>query len=298
MSYQTNYPAEGHEMQTYSQGRHSALELSDFLARVDSTRIEIRNLAADIQHISNLHHRTLTSTDSNGQAQHQLDQVLALAQQKSTTIREQIRGLKHDAESTPDSGAGNSAFQRKKRQVESLTADFKREVQNLLQERQNYESLCRDQIARQYRIVNPDATDEEVRSAADRNFQEDGIFQTALRANNAKTGQASAVLGAVRARQNEMQKIEQSLSELAQLFQDLDTLVVQDGVVVQRIEEQTRQADEDLSKGIGEITVAQRSALHRRKLKWICFGIVVAIIVLLGLGIGLWQAWLHGKIKF
>jgi syntaxin 1B/2/3 len=119
-----------------------------------------------------------------------------------------------------------------------------------------------------------------------------------LHANNAKTGQASAVLGAVRARQNEMQKVEQGLTELVRLFQDLDTLVVQDGVVVQRIEEQTRQADEDISKGIGEITVAQRSALHRRKLKWICFGIVVAIIVLLGLGIGLWQAWLNGKIKF
>jgi syntaxin 1B/2/3 len=181
MSYQANYPAEGHEMQTYNQGGHSALELSDFLARVDSTRIEIRNLAADIQHIANLHHRTLSSTNSNGQAQHQLDQVLALTQQKSTTIREQIRGLKLDTESTPDSGLGNSAFQRKKRQVESLTADFRREVQNLLQERQNYESLCRDQIARQYRIVNPDATDEEVRSAADRNLQEDGIFQTAVR---------------------------------------------------------------------------------------------------------------------
>jgi syntaxin 1B/2/3 len=128
-----------------------------------------------------LHHRALSSTNPNSQAQHQLDQVLALTQQNSTTIREQIQGLKHDAESTPDSGLGNSAFQRKKRQVESLTADFKREVQTLLQERQNYDSLCRDQIARQYRIVNPSATDEEARSAADRNLQEDGIFQTAVR---------------------------------------------------------------------------------------------------------------------
>jgi syntaxin 1B/2/3 len=167
-------------MQTYGQGGPSALELSDFLARVDNTRIEIRNLAADIQHISNLQQRTLSSTNPNSQAQHQLDQVLALAQQKSTTIREQIQSLKHDTENTPDSGFGNSAFRSKKGQVESLTAEFKREVQNLLRERQNYDSLCRDQIARQYRIVNPNATEEEAQSAADRNLYEDGIFQTSV----------------------------------------------------------------------------------------------------------------------
>jgi len=167
-------------MQSHGQGAHPALELSDFLARVDSTRIEIRNLAADIQHIANLHQRALSSTSINSQAQQQLDQVVALAQQKNATIRDQIQTLKLDAESTPDSGLGNSAFRRKKGQVESLTADFKKEVRNLLQEQQRYDSLCRDQIARQYRIVNPDATEEEAQSAADRNLGEDGIFQTAV----------------------------------------------------------------------------------------------------------------------
>ncbi|KAK0639863.1 t-SNARE [Cercophora newfieldiana] len=287
MSYQTQYP-DSHEMQSYNQGGYPTLELGDFLSRVDNTRIEIRNLAADIQHIANLHQRTLSSTTTNSQAQHQLDQVLALTQQKSATIRDQIQTLKLDTESTPDSGLSNSAFRRKKGQVESLTADFKKEVHNLLTERQRYESLCRDQIARQYRIVNPNATEEEVRSAADRDLGEDGVFQTALRTNNARTGQASAVLGAVRARQNEMHKVEQSLVELGQLFQDLNTLVVQDGVVIARIEEQTAQAEDNINKGVEEIVVARDKAAHRRKLKWILFGVIVAIILIVVVAFLIW----------
>ncbi len=106
-----------------------------------------------------------------------------------------------------------------------------------------------------------------------------------LRTN--RTGQASAVLGAVRARHNELLKIEQSIIELAGLFQDLDTLVVQQDAVVMRAEEQTEQTVQNLQKGNEEVVIATDHARRRRRLKWLCALVVLLIVIAIALGVGL-----------
>lgn len=68
----------------------------------------------------------------------------------------------------------------KKRQFEALNGDFKKELQNYLQEERQYRERYRDQIARQYRIVNPEASEDEVRQAADADWGSEGVFQTAV----------------------------------------------------------------------------------------------------------------------
>ena len=145
----------------------------DFLSRVSHVRSEIRSLTADVQQIAGLHQRALAGSDP--QAQQQLDGLVASTQLKNTSIRDQIRSLKADVERTTDGSAG-----LKKRQFDALNNDFKKELQGYLQEEQQYKERYRDQIARQYRIVNPDATETEVREAADRDWGNEGIFQTAV----------------------------------------------------------------------------------------------------------------------
>jgi syntaxin 1B/2/3 len=180
MSYQNRYAAEEQlEMQPYYAQNATpstpSMPTNDFLQQVQNTRTEIRSLASNVQQIANLHQRALASANSNGALQQQLDQLIAAAQQKNSTIRADIQSLKVDTESSDQ-----TTFALKRGQVESLTADFKKEVQRYLSEEQNYKSLCRDQIARQYRIVNPDATEEEARGAADQDWRNEGVFQTAV----------------------------------------------------------------------------------------------------------------------
>jgi syntaxin 1B/2/3 len=69
--------------------------------------------------------------------------------------------------------------------------------------------------------------------------------------------------------------------ELAQLFQDMDTLVVQQEAAVTQIEQKGEEVVENLDKGNEEIGVAVNTARKTRKKKWICLGICVAIIVVI-----------------
>lgn len=158
---------------TQQQTSHSTLTQQDFLQRVSHVRNEIRSLTTDVHGIATLHHAALGGSDDT--AQRKLDNLVASTQLKNTSIRDQIRSLKADVERTTDGSAG-----MKKRQFEALNGDFKKELQNYLQEEQQYRDRYRDQIARQYRIVNPEASEEQVREAADTDWGNEGVFQTAV----------------------------------------------------------------------------------------------------------------------
>ena len=97
-------------------------------------------------------------------------------------------------------------------------------------------------------------------------------FLPQLRTN--RSGQATAVLGAVRARHNELLKIEQQMTELAQLIQDLDTLIIQQEPMVQQIDEHVEKTHEDLKEANTELDTAVETRRATRKKKWICCGIV------------------------
>jgi syntaxin 1B/2/3 len=149
------------------------LSQQDFLSRVAHVRSEIRSLTADVQEIAALHQRSLTSSD--GSAAQQLEALISQTQIKNGSIRDQIQRLKQDTERTTD---GSRTL--KMNQFRSLNKDFKEEVGKYLQEEQNYREKYREQIARQFLIVNPEATQEQVNQVVDSDLGNEGIFQQAV----------------------------------------------------------------------------------------------------------------------
>lgn len=271
---------EQHELQQYGQDGAGApvMTQQEYLTQVSNVRGEIRSLTTSVQAIGGLHQRSLGGNDPS--AAQQLEQLVAETQVKNTQIRNQLRLLQRDCERTSD-----NTHALKKRQFETLNNDFKRELQGYMNEEKVYRDRYREQISRQYLIVNPDATQEELSRAADADWGNEGIFKTALQTN--RSGQAAAVLGAVRARHNELQGIESSIIELNGMFNDLDNLVVQQDPVFARTEEQTQGAVQNLDNANKQVKQATDHARRRRKLKWWCFLVVVLIIIAVALGVGL-----------
>jgi len=258
-----------------------ALSQGDFLARISAIRTEIQGLGTNVKNIGTLHQKALLGND--GSAQRQLDDLVAQTQLKNTSIRGQIQQLKSDAERTSD-----GTFGLKKRQYEIINNEFKAAIQSYIQEEQQNKDRYRDQISRQYRIINPQATEDEVRQAADADWGNDGIFQTALKSN--RSGQASAVLGNVRAQHNDMEKIRRTLEELVDLFQGLETQLALQEPVVENVSQMAEQTKQDLVNANTEIDHGVKSAARRRKLKWWCLLVVVLIVIAIALGVGLGYA--------
>lgn len=186
--------------------QQSVLSNGDFLKRVETVKADILTLTANVSKIGTLHQSVLGDPYNNRSAD--LESLITQTQVLNTSIKDHIKFLETDAVRS----RGNPV---KDTQVKQLKSNFSRQLQDYRQEEATYERQYREQIKRQYEIVNPDATEAEKQEAAEADWGNEGVFQTALRTNRSAT--ANTVLGAVRARHNDIQKIERTITELNQV---------------------------------------------------------------------------------
>jgi syntaxin 1B/2/3 len=164
---------QGHEMQSYPQSSQS-LPLQDFLNRLGELRNQIRAVDESVQRINQLHQRALADSDG-GRANQELERVKAEASARNQAIRDELKALATDAHNTTD-GTKSS----KDLQIGNIKKEFERTLQQYQKEEAAYSQRYRDQIARQYRIVKPEADEQEVQQAANEDWGNEGVFQAAV----------------------------------------------------------------------------------------------------------------------
>lgn len=146
-----------------------------------------------------------------------------------------------------------------------------REAMNAYQQADaDYRRRLEEQMARQYRIVRPDASEQEVQAVVTNSSQQQQqVFQQALMQSD-RQGQAQSTMRAVKSRHDAIQNIERQMIELAELFNDMDNLVMQQEAAVANIEMKGEEVVENMDKGNEEIGTAIVHARNTRKWKWWC----------------------------
>lgn len=226
---------------------------------------EVARVEQNLQQLRMLQDRSLNETDGgNSVTKNQLDNLTADTMALNQCLVQRVRELKSQPE-------GQSP--KNKPHVDRVERRLRDAMNQYQQVESQFRHKMQDQMERQYRIVRPDASDDEVQAAVeDMSAGGQQVFQQAMMQSN-RQGQARAVLDAVKNRHQELIKIEQQMTELAQLFVDLDTLIVQQAPMVEKIEQNAETTVEDLYKGNEQLDVAVDTARKTRKKKWICLGI-------------------------
>ncbi|RCI12906.1 hypothetical protein L249_1340 [Ophiocordyceps polyrhachis-furcata BCC 54312] len=219
-----------------------------------------------------LQKRTLDDADSSSSsaANRQLDALSSETMSLYRSLTDRIRTVKSNPESrTPKNNP----------QVGRVDRRLKAAIQQYQQVESEFRKRTQEQMARQYRIVRPDASESEIRAAVE-DTNGGQVFSQALMQSD-RQGRARAALNAVEDRHAALIKIEQQIVELSQLFQDMDTLVVQQDAAVLQIEQKGEEVIDNLDKGNEEIGVAVKTARKTRKKKWICLGVSILIIIII-----------------
>lgn len=97
------------------------------------------------------------------------------------------------------------------------------------------------------------------------------------------TQSAKDLLKEIEARHETLAALEQSISELAQLFTDLAVMIEQQGSLVDQIDSYTANAADSAARGKGELqkaVVYQKSAWAKKW--WIC-GCCTILVIIIGL---------------
>ena len=224
----------------------------------------VNQVERNLDQLRTLQIRSLDDADASGSSatSRQLDSLSSETMARYRELTDRIRTVKSNPEA-------NS--QKNKPQVERVDRRLKSAITAYQRLEADFRRKTQDQMARQYRIVRPEASDDEVRAAVE-DTSGGQVFSQALMQSD-RRGQARAALTAVQDRHTALVKIEQQMVELSQLFQDMDTLVIQQEVAVTQIEAKGEEVVDHLDKGNQEIGIAVNTARKTRKKKWICLGI-------------------------
>lgn len=167
----SNLPPHGN---TIEAPRDQSLSLDYFFARIRGAQVRIGQLTSDIQAIASIHQRMLSSPDNRSSAE--LEEIVTSTQIRNTQIKDEINLLERDAVRDPNG-------KMKRSQVEALKRTFKSQLEDFQKEEANYSKRYREDIGRQYRIINPDATDAEVEEMVNSDLGDEGIFTQAVSVN-------------------------------------------------------------------------------------------------------------------
>jgi len=253
--------------------------MSAFYSEISSIQDSLRTFNENVDRIGDLHSRSLNTTDDSTAQRNaaQLDELVQDTSALSATLKRRIQAL------AKQGGAGRDG-QIRKQQTNLVKTKFVEGIQRYQQVEQQYRQRSKQRMERQFKIVKPDATPEEIREVVN----DDGggqIFSQAL-LNSNQYGAGKAAYKEVQERHQDIKRIEQTLAELAQLFNDMSILVEQQDEQIDVIQDQATKVDTDVEAGLGFTDKAVTSAKAARKKRWICFILLLVILIIIAIIVG------------
>lgn len=274
MSYNNPY-TQGYEMQQPYGEQRNVAGSNDFVTFMNSIN-EINEGLDHYQQLINsidvLQRRLLSEVNEEREqeARGELDEVSAEANNLQYQLKQQIKQAQQQA-------LGDSA---KEAQAENSRQRFLKAIQDYRIVEVNYKEQNKEQAKRQYKIVQPEATDDEVEAAISDVGGQQIFSQALLNAN--RRGEAKTALAEVQQRHQELLKLEKTMAELTQLFNDMEQLVIEQQENIEVIDKQVENAQQDVEQGVGHTNKAVKSARRARKNKIRCIiilAIVLAIVI-------------------
>jgi len=254
-------------------------DMPAFYTEISSIQDSLRRFNDNVAQIGDLHSRSLNNMDDAAAQRNaaELEELVADASALSATLKIRVKGLE------AQKGFGRDG-QIRQQQTALVKSKFVEAIQNYQSVEQQYRTKYKQRMERQFRIVKPDATPEEVKAVV--NDEQGGqIFTQALL--NSRYTDSRAAYREVQERHEDIKRIEKTIAELALLFNDMSVLVEQQNEAIQVIADQAGDIQKDTEAALEHTDKAVLSARAARKKRWICFFIFLIVLAVVGIIVGI-----------
>eukprot|EP01084_Bolivina_argentea_P266728 452543_1 len=173
----------------------------------------------------------------------------------------------------------NSVKSLKVIEFNNLVETFRKTTINFHQSLNNFNEAVRNKQMRQIKFLNNGLNDNEIQTLNEYNYeQRQQWIEETMQLTDDKT---LARLVELEDQRDGMLKIEQSICELKQLFEDLNILIVDQGLLIDNIENNVEYAGEQVIQAVSQINKADKHQQQSRKLKCWCLLFLLVIIVVI-----------------
>ncbi|KAJ3177685.1 Plasma membrane t-SNARE, secretory vesicle fusion [Gaertneriomyces sp. JEL0708] len=256
--------------------------LDRFLHRAEAVADDIAHISRNVQDLQLLHQDALQ--EINLHQQRALTARVDALTDSTRTLLHRTRQEVKDLSTLPASTKADAQVQAI--QQKALAAKLLKTAREFQNVQKTAGEAYRHAIARQYKIAKPNATREEIDAAMeDSTVDALNVFQHELLA--AKTNVQRTALREVEGRREELARIEQSVTEMFTLFQDMQVLLDAQQDQITTIDQYVESTDMNVQAGSSEMTAAIRHAKSARRMKWIVFWVVVVILLVVAIAVSL-----------
>mmetsp|Transcript_16695 Transcript_16695/g.23203 ORF Transcript_16695/g.23203 Transcript_16695/m.23203 type:complete len:420 (+) Transcript_16695:38-1297(+) len=258
--------------------------MPDFFRDVQNIKESIVQIKKNVKLMNKISAEALAAvgTDAAQKNSSDLEKIIDATNMISNVVRNKLKAMDAEIKKIPDPKSTESRVKTSTHQM--LMKNFLDIMRDYQEVQNNYKNKSRERVERQYRVVNPNATDEEIEMAMEKG---QGVFADQIME---KSRQAAALeaLQYIENRHKDIVKLEQSILELHQLFVDLAILVDQQGEMIDQIEYNVVQAKTYTKEAVVEIAEASKyQKKARKKMCCILCILLIVIAVILGGGGGL-----------
>ncbi|KAI8880040.1 t-SNARE [Backusella circina FSU 941] len=182
--------------------------------------------------------------------------------------------------------SGQSELRTRKNTFSSVTELFMNSIKRRRLVASNFQKAEEQQLERQIKIANPNATPQEIQDTLNNVEQgKTNVFtDQILEAVDSQYRRQSAqdTLYAAQERREDLYKLSKRVNELSELFSEMQTLVEQQQYVFDQVEENLEKTNVDLEAGLKDLNagvdIARKTRILRRNF---AIGITIAIIIII-----------------
>ncbi|CAG8717246.1 6200_t:CDS:1 [Cetraspora pellucida] len=251
------------------------MNTSEFLNEAIEVEKEIDEITSYIRQVQTIQTKRLIATSAQQEAtlSQERDQLTDILIKLLTKTKDRIRKIESENINLRKDDQPDILLRENRHAV--LKSKFQKALDTYRDIEDSYMQQQKDKIIRQYRLVNSEATEEEIENYL-QNPSNSIFLQTSTGSREAK-----AALAEVQKRHGDIQHIEKTITELLKLFDEIRLHVEESDPKIQEVETVIEQNAMDLEKANDVLEVANVEAKSARNKKWICFSVTLVLVVIL-----------------
>ncbi|CAI2295522.1 unnamed protein product [Caenorhabditis sp. 36 PRJEB53466] len=264
-----------HESPNRPNPRQSRESFEIFMANVDELRHVMMTLSMDREAIRKEQVESLASGASDSAKSRQLKEHVDRFIRQARALKERLAHANSEVSKCADTGHGSGRARRE--QIRVLNMSFESIMIKFNEEQTEYKRRAAQKIGDYLRKQNIEVSDAQIDEA----IESGSLFQLT---RNVHLGvhQKRSLFEDVKERATDIMLIEQQIREIADLFQDLQLMISQQGETLERIDTSVSGTREYVAKGERQVKAAVVSHRRNRKMKiFVVIALILLVFVLL-----------------
>eukprot|EP00922_Rhytidocystis_sp_ex-Travisia-forbesii_P006269 GHVS01009087.1.p1 GENE.GHVS01009087.1~~GHVS01009087.1.p1 ORF type:complete len:316 (+),score=55.16 GHVS01009087.1:76-1023(+) len=255
--------------------------MKPYFAKIQVLKTAIDETSKNVDRIKQLKQTAMqaTSPEQEKEISHELNHLLDGTNTMITKTKKALQVIKQQNTEFGVTGSDSAEYRIRCNMQQAITRRFAAVLGDYQTTQTEYKEQTRNKVARQVKIVYPEASEEEVQD-----MMSAGDMSAAMAVRSRISGSHQSLKNAlsdIQDKYRDIRRLEQSVTELHQMFVEIATLVEHQGELLDQIEFSVTQAKDYTEKAEAELVVARKhQESAKKRMCWITICIIILCVII------------------